>query len=802
MAARVKKAAVLGAGVMGSGIAAHLANAGVPTLLLDIVPKLSEDDQKKGLSLSSPEVRNRFARTGLEKALAAKPAAFFSKANADLITIGNFDDDLAKIADCDFVVEAVVENLDVKRNLFQRVAAVRKGDTIIASNTSGLSLAAMAQGLPAEFRKHFVVTHFFNPPRYMRLLEVVGLPDTDKAVLERAVAIGEELLGKGVVFAKDTPNFIANRIGVFAMMNTIHLMLEEGLSIEEVDAIVGTPLGRPKSAAFRTADVVGLDTFVHVAKNCYATLAEDEKRATFQIPPFIEAMVGRGLLGDKSGKGFYMKQKGEGGEPKILAIDPKTLEYRDQQKVRYDSLGQARNIEDIAERIRTVAFASDRAGQFAWKTLSETLIYAANRIPEIADDITEVDKAMKWGFNWDLGPFECWDALGVERTVARLREEGRAVPKLAADLLAAGEKSFYKEEGTRPQVFDPATKRTKALAMPAHEIPFHKCAAGKKTLVHENSGATLYDLHDGVLALEFHTKMNAIDNDIIEMLERALDETESKYEGLVIANDGQNFSAGANLMLILMGSRQGEWKMIEEISKRFQDANLRMRYLTRPVVAAPFGLALGGGAEVTFGSARVCAHAETYMGLVEVGAGLIPAAGGCRELTCRALDSIPPGVEVDPLPFLRKAFETVAMAKVATSAQEAQEMLYLRPTDRIVLSRDRLTYEAKQTVLHLAAEGYRPPRRRKLRLPGESGFATARSMLYNLRAANQITDHDVTVGTKLAWVMMGGKTSPAVPVTEEYLHDLEREAFLSLCGEAKTQDRMQALLMTGKPLRN
>jgi 3-hydroxyacyl-CoA dehydrogenase len=802
MATQVKKAAVLGAGVMGSGIAAHFANAGVPTLLLDIVPKApTDDEQKRGLTLQSPEVRNRFAASGLQKAITAKPAAFFSKANAELVAIGNFEDDLGGIADCDIVVEAVVENLDIKRSLFQRVAQHRRGDTLIASNTSGLSLKAMAEGLPADFRKHFVVTHFFNPPRYMKLLEVVALPGTDPEVVRRATAIGEELLGKGIVRGKDTANFIANRIGVFGMMHAIHTMLEDGYTPEEVDAIHGRPLGRPKSAAFRTADIVGLDTLVHVAKNCYDSLVQDEKRDTFKVPSFIEEMVKRGILGDKSGGGFYKKAKGEGGESKIQTLDPKTLAYRDQQKVRYDSLGAARNIDDVAERMRTVVFAEDRAGQFAWKTVSETLVYAANRIPEIADDVVAVDNAMKWGFNWDLGPFETWDALGVEAVVERLRKEGRSIPKLIQDLLASGQKSFYAREGSRTTTFDVATKSHKPVLAPKEHITFRALSAEKKAL-RENGGATLYDLGDGVLGLEFHTKMNAVDADIIDMLHASVDEIEARYEGLVITNDGEHFSAGANLMLILMGARQGEWRMIEEMSKRFQDACLRMRYATRPVVAAPFGYTFGGGCEITFGAARVCAHAETYIGLVEAGAGLIPAAGGTREMTLRALESIPPGVEADPFPFLRRSFETVAMAKVATSAQEAQEMRLLRPTDRIVLSRDRLAHEAKKTVLHLAAEGYRPPRPRSARLPGASGYATLRAALLNFRAANQITDHDVTVASKLAWVMTGGNCSPSVPVGEQYLLDLEREAFMSLVGEPKSQERMQALLMTGKPLRN
>ena len=804
MAARVKKAAVLGAGVMGAGIAAHFANAGVPTLLLDIVPKaLTEDDQKRGLTLESKEFRNRFALGGLAKVVASKPAAFFSKVNADLVTVGNFEDDLAKLADCDIVVEAVIENMDIKRSLFQRVAAVRGPNTIVASNTSGLSLAKMAEGLPADFQKHFLVTHFFNPPRYMHLLEVVKLSQTDDQVFADAVQIGEELLGKGIVYGKDTTNFIANRIGVYSMMHGIHSMLEGGYSPEEVDAVMGKALGRPKSAAFRTADLVGLDTLVHVAKNCYDTLPDDPERDLFKVPEFIEQMVKKGILGDKTKGGFYKRTKGEDGKSKLLTLDPKTLEYRDQVKVRYDSLGMARNIEDTAERIKMVAFAEDRAGQLAWTSLSATLCYAANRIPEIADDIVNVDNGMKWGFNWDLGPFEVWDALGVEKVVARLQSENRAIPKLVSDLLASGQTSFYGKSDGKATFYD-VQKKVAALLPVKKENISKAMAEEKKQIVKENSGATVYDIGDGVLAFEFHTKMNSIDNDIVELFHETMDDLEGKsqWEGLVIANDGGHFSVGANLMLVLMTAQQGQWKELEAVSERFQNLMLRTRYGSKPVVAAPFQYTFGGGVEMTMGASRVVAHAETYCGLVEVGVGLIPGAGGTREMVFRAMESIPPGVDCDPFPFLRKSFETIAMAKVATSAQEAQEMRLFRPTDRIILNRDRLTWEAKKTVLNLASEGYRAPKQRTARLPGKSGYGTLMTALHNFKGAGQITEHDFTVASKLAYVMMGGDTSPAVAVGEQYLLDLEREAFMSLAGNEKSQARMQYMLMNNKPLRN
>ena len=719
------------------------------------------------------------------------------------MTTGNFDDHLAQIADCDIVVEAVVENMDIKRALFKRVAAVRGADTIIASNTSGLSLEGMADGMPEDFRKHFLVTHFFNPPRYMKLLEIIKLSGTDNDVFARAVAIGEEVLGKGIVYAKDTTNFVANRIGVHAMLQGIHLMLKDGYSPEEVDATVGKALGRPKSAAFRTADLVGLDTLLHVAQNCYDTLPNDEERDIFVAPDYLKAMVEKKLLGDKTGGGFYKRVKVEGGKSKVMTLDPATLEYREQQKPRYDSLGMARNIDDVGERIAMVAFAEDRAGQFAWKTLSATLVYAANRIPEIADDVVNVDNAMKWGFNWDLGPFEVWDAVGVEKVVAKLQAEGRAVPKLVGALLATGEKTFYKKVNGALHYFDAKTKKHVPAPTKKEHISFKALSDGKK-VVKENGGASLYDIGDGVLGFEFHTKMNSLDNEVIDLLFDAMDELEgkSKWDAMVITNDGQHFSVGANLMLVLFAAQQGQWADLEKISKRFQDAKRRTRYGQKPVVSAPFQYTFGGGVEVNMGASRVVAHAETYMGLVEVGVGLIPGAGGTREMVFRAMECIPQGVDADPFPFLRKSFETIAMAKVATSAREAQEMMLLRPTDRVVLSRDRLTFEAKKTALHLAEEGYRAGTPRTARLPGKSGYGTLMTALHNFRAANQVTEHDFTVAQKLAWVMMGGDTSPNVAVTEQYVLDLEREAFLSLAGNEKSQARMQHMLMNNKPLRN
>ena len=797
MSFRIRKAAVLGAGVMGSGIAAHLANAGIPVLLLDIVPPQAapgEDPSKRSF-------RDKFAAGALANLRKQKPAPLFSAAALELIEIGNFDDDLSRIAECDWVVEVVKEDLDVKRALFARVEPHLKAGAVVSSNTSGMSIEGMLEGRGESFRRRFLVTHFFNPVRYMKLLELVPGKQTDPDVLAAMHRFGEETLGKGVVYGKDTTNFIANRIGVYAMLRTLGLMQGEGLTVEAVDKIFGPAMGRPKSAVFRTADLVGLDTFVHVAKNCFDTLAHDEAREVFRVPAFVQQMVERRMLGDKTGGGFYRKSRGEGGGKEILALDLQTLEYRPQEKVRFASLGAAKDVEDVRERVRTVMTGSDEAARFAERVTLDVLAYASRRIPEIADDLVNVDRAMRWGFGWELGPFETWDAYGVRRGVERMKELGLRPAAWVEEMLAAGRESFYAVDGTRDTYWDIGARKVASVPENRRTLRVEYLKRGNAR-VDGNGSASLWDMGDGVLLLEFHSKMNSIDDGTIAMMNRALDVAEKDFRGLVIGNDGQNFSAGANLMALLMAVGSEEWDAVRSLVVGFQQANQRMRYSPVPVVAAPFGLALGGGAEVTLGANAVQAAAETYIGLVEVGVGLIPGGGGSMMLLRNVYGPFSGEKGFDPLPFVAKTFLAIGTAKVATSAEEAQELGFLSRHDGVSLNRDFLLSDAKARVIGLAESGFRPPRPTRFRLPGASGRATIDMMLYDMEVNGQISAYDRHIGRKLAGVLTGGDTSPGAVVTEERMLELELEAFLSLLGEEKTRERMMAMLQTGKPLRN
>jgi 3-hydroxyacyl-CoA dehydrogenase len=775
-----KKVAVLGAGVMGSGIAAHLAGAGLDVLLLDIVPPDGKGE------------RNAFAKGGKEKALKSKPAAFFTTRDADKIAIGNLEDDLDKAGKCDLVIEVVKEDLAVKKALFARLEPLLAEHTIVASNTSGLPIQLMMEGRSPSLRKRFLVTHFFNPVRYMKLLEIISGKETDPAVVDKVARFGELTLGKGIVFGKDTPNFVANRIGVFAMMHLIKLAIDEGFTVEEIDAIFGPPLGRPRSAVFRTADVVGLDTIIHVASNCYENLPKDERRDDFKVPAVLEQMAEKKMLGDKTGGGF-MKKTPEG----IVTLDWKTLQYRPQQKPKLESVGAAKKAGSVDNRIRTMLAGTDRAADLARRVTYATLAYASNRVGEIADDYVNIDRGMRWGFGWDVGPFETWDAIGVQKGLDEMHKLGIAPAAWVQEMVKAGRASFYGEDGT---FWDVATKSAKRLPVSPRDLqlPSLRKSGG---VVFENDGATLYDLGDRIACLEFHTKMNAIDADLITMMHRSVDAAEKQFDGLVVANHGeQAFSAGANLFLVLMAAGQGNWKAIEDMAKELQNACMRLRYCTVPTVTAPFGLTLGGGAEIAMHGAVARANAELYMGLVEAGVGLIPAGGGCKELLARHLGDFPD--DGDPFVMVKKIFMQVAMAKVSMSAEEARAMGMLSPTDGVSLNRDFLIHDAKQTALGLARAGYRAPRQRTFRLPGESGYATLRSTLQMMAEAHQISAHDVVVGSKLAWILCGGRTVPSVRVHEQHILDLEREAFMQLCGEEKTRERMQYMLMNNKPLRN
>ena len=801
---QIQKAAVLGAGTMGAQIAAHLANAGVPTLLLDIAPRvLTPEEQRKGLNLQSPAVRNRIAQSGLDAAKKAKPAAFFVSENASLVTIGNFDDDLNRLKDCDLIVEAVVENLEIKRSLFERIEQHRRPGSIVASNTSGIPIHLLADGRSDDFKQHFLGVHFFNPPRYLHLVEIIRTEWTKPEVSCFLFGFLDQRLGKGVVPAKDRPNFIANRIGTYGALLTIKTMLEDGYSIEEVDRMTGTAVGRPKSATFRTFDLVGLDVFTHVIRNLYEALPDDEEREMFVVPAVLATMVERGLLGNKTKSGFYKRQSGSGEKREIWTLDTATLDYRPSEKVKLPALDMAKNVEDLAERIRVLAWSKDRVGAFLWKTLSRTLVYSAKRIPEIADNVAEVDRAMRWGFGWELGPFEVWDAIGVEKSVARLKEEGLTVPAIVEQMLATGARAFYKTENGQQFYFDFASGNY----LPLNETPgvlVLKSIKDRTGVIKKNSGASLVDLGDGVACLEFHSKMNAIGGDTLQLLKFALAEVEKNFLGLVVGNQGPNFCVGANIMLMLMEAQDENWEDLDMIGRLFQSSVMSLRYSPKPVVVAPFQMVFGGGCEMVLHADRVRAAAETYIGLVEVGVGIIPAGCGTKEMLVRALDSIPKGADdADPFPFVKRAFETIALAKVATSAEEARSLGFLSVDDTISMNTDRLIADAKKEVLALSATGYVAPQQRTDILAlGLAALSTLKLGIHQMKRAGYISDHDAEIGTRLARILTGGDLNHPTRVSEQYLLDLEREAFLSLIGTRKTQERMAHMLKTGKPLRN
>jgi 3-hydroxyacyl-CoA dehydrogenase len=795
---QIKKAAVLGAGVMGAQIAAHLANAGVPCLLLDIVPKdLTAEEQAKGLTLESPAVRNRIAAAGLEAAKKAKPAAFFSPELASLVSVGNFEDDLPKLKNCDWVIEAIVENLEIKRSLYERIEPHLHQDAIVTSNTSGIPLSSLAEGRSENFRRRFLGTHFFNPPRYLHLMEIITQPDTDPEVAKFIADFTDRSLGKGVVYAKDTPGFIANRIGNFAMLDAINVMLEQGLTFEEVDALTGTVIGHAKSASFRTLDIVGLDTAVNVARNLYNSLPNDEKRETFKLPEFLEKMVERKLLGDKTKGGFFKKVGDE-----ITTLDINTFEYRERQKPKFASLETAKQMDKLEDRLKALVYAKDRAGEFLWRTTSEALIYAANRIPEIADNIVEIDNAMKWGFAHELGVFETWDAIGAEQSVGRMREEGRTIPANVEKMLAAGAKSFYRTEDGARHYFDFASGQYKLERQPVG-ITILKSLKDRNKVIKKNAGASLIDLGDGVACVEFHSKMNALGQDQIGMIQYAVKEVEKNFQGLVIGNQGENFSAGANIMMILLAAQEGEWDELALAVRQFQNTTSSLRYSTKPVVVAPHHLTLGGGCEMVLHSDRAVAAAETYIGLVEVGVGLIPGGGGTKEMAVRAAEIAESTPGADHFEILRHNFEMTAMGKVATSAVEAQNWGLMRRQDRIVMNDRRVIEEAKRTVLTLASEGYVAPQpKQDVLVLGEQALTKFKLGMHMMKRGGYISDHDALIGLKIAEVVSGGNLTRPTRVSEQYLLDLEREAFVSLCGTRATQERLAHMLKTGKPLRN
>jgi 3-hydroxyacyl-CoA dehydrogenase len=799
----VARAAVLGAGTMGAAIAAHLANAGVPTLLLDIAPsELTPEEAATGLTLESQQVRNRIVNSLFEAAKKLKPAPYMQSDNTRLITLGNFSDDIVRLKNCDLVIEAVVENLDIKHKLFTEVEKNRKPGAVIASNTSGIPIDAIAEPFSDDFKQHFVGVHFFNPPRYMKLVEVIPGTDTKPEIAAAVSGFLDRRLGKGVVPAKDRPNFIANRIGTFGMMVTVHEMLEQGFTPTEIDQITGKAIGHAKSATFRTSDLVGLDVLVHVNKNLYPAVPDDEDRDAFLVPDVINTMLEKKLLGDKTGGGFYKKGKDAEGNRQILELDLHTFEYKPQEKSKFSSLDAAKNIDDLPTRLKTLVWGNDRVGEFLWRTMSRTFRYSANRIPEIADTIVEIDNAIKWGFGWEIGVFESWDAIGVAESLEKMKAEGQPIPANVEKMLASGATSFYKRENGETSFYDLVNGGYKPVPK-RPGVTILKNVKDRTGTIKTNPGASLVDLGDGVACLEFHSKMNSIGGDTVMMMNYALDEVERNFKGLVVGNQGGNFSAGANIMMLLLAAQEEEWEDIEMMIRALQNAIMRLRYSQKPVVTAPYGLTLGGGCEIAIHGNKVRAAAETYIGLVEVGVGVIPAGGGTKEMTMRAMDAAAKAPDADALAFLKKTFETIGMGKVATSAQEGRAFGFLRDLDAISMNGDRLIEDAKHEVLALDAGGYiAPVQRTDITVLGEAAESAMKLALHMMKRGGFISDHDELIGKKLAHIMSGGTINHKTQVSEQYLLDLEREAFISLCGERKTQERIAAMLKTGKPLRN
>lgn len=797
----IKKVAVLGSGVMGSRIACHFAGIGVQVLLLDIVPKDVAADAK-------PAERNKIVNDALQAALKSNPSPVYSPAVAKRITTGNFDDNMKDIAQCDWVIEVVVERLDIKQQVYEKVEQFRKPGTLITSNTSGIPIHLLSQGRSDDFRKNFCGTHFFNPPRYLRLLEIIPTPDTDPAVTDFLVHYGDLFLGKTTVLAKDTPAFIANRIGVFSIMSIFHIMDELGLTVDEIDALTGPIAGRPKSATFRTADVVGIDTLVKVAKGVGDNCPNDEAKHIFQVPGWLEKVVTNNWLGDKSGQGFFKKIKlpVTAGSPEELkqekeihVLDLKTLEYGKRNKPKFATLEAAKPIDDLKQRMKVLSAGQDKAGEFYRKFHNSLFSYISFRIPEISDEVYRVDDAMKAGFGWEIGPFESWDVLGVAQTVAAMKQAGVQLAPWVDEMLAAGHTSFYKVEGGKRMYYDVAGKSYKVI--PGAESFLILSNHSDKT-VWKNSACRLYDIGDGVAGLEWSTKMNSIGGEVLEGLQRSIAIAEEKFKGLVIANDGPNFSAGANVGMIFMFAIEQEYDELDMAIRMFQNTMMRVRYSSVPVVVAPHGLTLGGGCEMNLHADKICAAAETYIGLVELGVGLIPGGGGTKEFVLRAADDMH---EDEPETItLKNRFLNIATAKVATSGFEGYDIGVLRKgLDEVVVNQSRRIAEAKKSVIELYEQGYVTPVQRKdIKVLGRSALGALFAGINGMWRAGYATDHDVTVAKKLAYVMCGGDLSEQSLVSEQYLLDLEREAFLSLCGERKTLERIQAVLKTGKPVRN
>lgn len=806
MSYQIKKAAVLGAGVMGAAIAAHLTNAGIPCLLLDVIPfELTDTDKAQGLTKTSPAWRNRLAANGLASVTKSKPASFFTKANASMITIGNFEDNLNWLADVDWVIEVVVENLKIKQELLAKVEKVIKPACIVSTNTSGIPIRDISANFGKNLKEQFLGTHFFNPPRYMKLLEIIPGVQTKKDIVDFMISFAEEVLGKGVVVCKDVPNFIGNRIGVYDISNIVNLMVKKEMKIEEIDAIIGKALGRPNSAIFGTLDLIGLDTAYHVMKNLYDAVPDDESRDIFLPTEFMSKMMEKKWLGNKTKQGFYKKTTDAGGKKVKLVLDYMTFEYRPVAKPRFESISYARKQADdgVAAMMRAVFNGSDAASAIVREYLCNNFIYAANRIPEICDNILAIDNAMKWGYNQQLGPFESWDAIGVAQAVAVMKKLGKKVPAKIEEMLKAGCPSFYTRKDDGMYYYDFATKGYVKYKDNPRIILLPELKKRKK-IIRENASASLVDIGDGVACLEFHTKMNAVDQAVIEMIDAGCDIVAKDFVGMVVGNHAPNFSAGANIFQVLLAAQKGDWDILENSIIALQNVNMKIKYLLKPVVTAPAGMALGGGCEIAMHGARCQPAGETYMGLVEVGAGVIPAGGGCKESMVRVTEGIPAGAIEAGLnlqQFYAKIFENIATAKVGTSAAEVMELGYIRRTENISMNHDRQIWDAKQVVLGLS-RFYKPPKAPMIPVMGENLIGMTNAVLYNMQKGNYASEYDVHVARKVAYILSGGECAEGTYVTEQDILDLEREAFLSLCGEPRTQDRIMSLLTTGKPLRN
>jgi 3-hydroxyacyl-CoA dehydrogenase len=801
MVRKIRKAAVIGSGVMGGGIAALLASAGIKTLMLDIVPFDLTEEEKK-----DPQARNRMVKAGYDNLLTIQPALLMQKKDIGLISIGNLEDDFDQLADCDWIVEVVVENLKVKQDLFARIDKVRKAGTVISSNTSGIPLKSMSEGLSDDFRINFLGTHFFNPVRYMHLLEIIPGEETDRDLLCFMADFGERILGKGIVWAKDTPNFVGNRIGVQGMVKSMQLMVEEGLSIQEVDALFGPAMGRPKTAMFKTSDLVGLDTMGHVARNSFELVSDEEEKKDFVIPEFVTRMIEKKLLGKKTQAGFYKTDLTPEWKKVRKVINPDTLEYEDWKKVDFPCLAEAKKAKTLAEKIRAIVYGDDKGARFAWKAAANQLIYSANRIPEISDTVVEIDNAMKWGYNFEMGPFETWDAIGVQESVAKMETEGLTVPAKVKDMLAAGVTSFYKTENGKVSFYDFDTKAYKEVVVSESNISL-AALKGSGKLVKTCDSASLIDLGDGVFCCEFHTKMNALNAEIIEFMNEAMDYVDENGVGLVIGNQAGGmpgaFSAGADLVQVGTAAKTDRLDEVDQMIKALHAVIQKETFSPFPVVAAPYGLALGGGCEVCLAADRIVAHAELYMGLVEIGVGLLPGGGGCKNLWKKAVNSIPSHVkDVDLSKFFIPTFMSIATAKVSMSAAQARANGFLGPQDRIVFNRDLLIGEAKKEVLRMADAGYAPPAKKKLKVLGAATGGMVNGEIFNMQSAGYVSEYDAFLARRIATVIGGGDVRTNSEVDEEVILNLEREAFIDFLKQEKTLARIEHMLKTGKPLRN